>query len=159
MPEKKTFNFVVVGGEANAGPPIGPALGPLGLNVPMVVKKINELTQDYKGMKVPVVVEVNPDKTFNVIVKLPPTSALLLKEAKVEKGSSKAGTEWVADLKFESIVKVAKAKMDSMSAKTLKAAVKTVLGTCVSMGIKVEGKNPKEIIEEVNKGLWDSKIV
>ncbi len=159
MPEKKTFNFVVVGGEANAGPPIGPALGPLGLNVPMVVKRINELTADYKGMKVPVVVEVNEDKSFNVTVKLPPTSALILKEANITKGSGKAGTEWVADIKFESVVKVAKAKFDALSAKTLKGAIKTVLGTCISMGIKVEGKNPKEIIQEVNQGKWDSKIV
>jgi len=159
MAEKKSFNFVVVGGEANAGPPIGPALGPLGLNVPMVVKKINELTAEFKGMKVPVVVEVGEDKSFNVIVKLPPTSALLLKEANAQKGSSKPGTEWVGDIKFESVVKVAKAKFDAMSAKTLKGAVKTVLGTCVSMGIKVEGKNPKEVIQEVDKGIWDSKIV
>ncbi len=155
---KKAFNFIVPGGEANAGPPIGPALGPLGLNVMQVVKKINDLTGDYKGMKVPVSVEIYPDKTFNVIVKLPPTAALILKEAGLQKGSSKAGTEWAGNISFDSVIKVAKSKYDYTSAKTLKGAVKMVIGTCVSLGIKVENKAPSEILAEIDSGAFDSKI-
>lgn len=155
---KKVFNFIVPGGEANAGPPIGPALGPLGLNVMQVVKKINELTGDYKGMKVPVSVEIYPDKTFNVIVKLPPTSALILKEAGLQKGSSTPGREWVGNISLDSVIKIAKSKLDSTSAKTLKGAVKMVIGTCVSLGIKVDNKTPREVLAEIDAGMYDSKL-
>lgn len=159
MPEKKSFSFVVTGGEANAGPPIGPALGPLGLNVMAVVKRINELTEEYKGMKVPVVVEVDQEtKAFNVTVKLPPTSALILKEAGLQKGSGQAGKEYAGSISMQSVIKIAKLKMDALSAKDLKGAVKTIIGTCVSMGIKVEDKEPKAVIEEINRGLWDKAI-
>jgi large subunit ribosomal protein L11 len=156
--EKKVFSFIVPGGEANAGPPIGPALGPLALNVMQVVKKINDMTNDYKGMKVPVSVEVFSDKTFNVLVRLPPTSALILKEVGLQKGSAKPGTEWAGNISFDSIVKIAKSKYDYTSAKSLKGAVKMVIGTCTSLGIKVENKTPKEIIAEINSGAWDSRI-
>ncbi len=159
MPEKKSFSFVVTGGEANAGPPIGPALGPLGLNVMEVVKKINELTSEYKGMKVPVVVEVDQQtKSFNVSVKLPPTSALILKEAGLEKGSGQAGKEYTGNISMQSAIKIAKLKMDVLSAKDLKGAVKIIVGTCVSMGVKVEDKEPKTIIDEINRGVWDSSL-
>ncbi|MGC8661597.1 MAG: 50S ribosomal protein L11 [Nitrososphaeria archaeon] len=156
--EKKAFSFIVPGGEANAGPPIGPALGPLALNVMQVVKKINDLTADYKGMKVPVSVEVYSDKTFNVIVKLPPTSALILKEVGLQKGSAKAGTEWAGNITLDSVVKVAKNKYDYTSAKTLKGAVKMVVGTCASLGIKVENEEPEKILAEIDSGTWDAKI-
>ncbi|MEM0146394.1 MAG: 50S ribosomal protein L11 [Conexivisphaerales archaeon] len=156
--EKKAFNFIVPGGEANAGPPIGPALGPLALNVMQVVKKINDLTADYKGMKVPVSVEVYSDKTFNVVVKLPPTSALILKEIGLQKGSAKAGTEWAGNISFDSVVKIAKSKYDNTSAKTLKGAIKMIVGTCASLGIKVENKTPEEVLAEINSGAFDTKV-
>ncbi len=159
MAEKKTLSFIVDGGQATGGPPIGPALGPLGVNVMQVVKRINELTADFRGMKVPVKVHVDPEtKEFEVEVGTPTTSALLVKEAKIEKGSSQAGREFVGDVPFERVVAIAKLKMPDMNASTLKAAVKEVLGTCVSMGLKVEGRNPKEVIKEVDEGKWDPVI-
>ncbi|RLI13888.1 50S ribosomal protein L11 [Candidatus Bathyarchaeota archaeon] len=156
MGEKKTFKFLVEGGKATAGPPIGPSLGPLGLNVPMVVAKINELTKEYAGMRVPVEVTVDVEtKEFEVKVGIPTTSALIIKELGAEKGSGATGHDWIGSLTMEQVVKIAKIKRPQLMAKTLKAAVKEILGTCVSMGVLVEGKHPKEVIREVNEGLWD----
>ncbi|HDD42980.1 MAG: 50S ribosomal protein L11 [Thaumarchaeota archaeon] len=158
MPEK-TLKFLVPGGEATAGPPIGPALGPLGLNVLQVVEEINRRTSEFKGMRVPVEVIVDTDtKTFEVKVGTPTTAALIVKEAGIEKGSAQPNQDFVADLSMEQIVKIAKLKMPDMRAKTLKAAVKQVLGTCLSMGVTVEGKRAKEVIKEVDAGAYDELI-
>jgi len=158
MPEK-TLKFLVPGGEATAGPPIGPALGPLGLNVLQVVEEINRKTSEFKGMRVPVEVRVDTDtKTFEVRVGTPTTAALLVKETGVEKGSAQPNREFVADLSMEKVVKIAKLKMPDMRAKTLKAAVKQVLGTCLSMGVKVEGKTAKEVMKEVDAGAYDDLL-
>jgi len=96
MGETKTVMALIVGGEANAGPPLGPALGPLGVNVMAVVKKINESTAIYKGMRVPVKITVDTEsKSFDVEVGTPTTSALLVKEAGIGKGSGKPNAEFV----------------------------------------------------------------
>jgi len=159
MGEKKTFKFLVEGGKATAGPPIGPTLGPLGVNLPMIVAKINELTKDYAGMRVPVEVTVDVEtKEFEVSVGIPTTAALIVKELGVKKGSGAAGHEFVGDLRMEQVVKIARIKRPQSMAKTLKGVVKEVLGTCVSMGVLVEGKHPKEVIKEVDEGLWDHLI-
>lgn len=145
------------GGNASPGPPLGPALGPLGVNVGAVVAKINEATKDFKGMKVPVDVEVDTEtKQFTVILKTPTTSALIAKEAGVDKGSVTPGKEAKGNLSFQTVVKIAKMKMNDTYAKSLKGVVKEVLGTCQSMGITVDSKSPKEVIKEVEKGLYDS---
>jgi large subunit ribosomal protein L11 len=155
----KTLSFLVEGGKATAGPPIGPALGPLGLNVMQVVKKINELTQEYAGMRVPVKVIVNTEnKTFEVEVGTPTTAALIVKELKLEKGAHQSTKEWVGNLTVEQVVKIAKIKIKEIGAKSLKAAVKTVAGTCQSMGITIDGKQPKQFIEDVNRGVYDEII-
>ncbi|OYT51554.1 50S ribosomal protein L11 [Candidatus Bathyarchaeota archaeon ex4484_135] len=156
MGEKKSFKFLIEGGRATAGPPIGPSLGPLGVNLPMVVAKINELTKDYAGMRVPVEVIIDVDtKEFEVKVGIPTTSALIIKELGAEKGSGATGHEFIGSLTMEQVVRIAKIKRPQLLAKTLKAAVKEILGTCVSMGVLVEGKHPKEVIKEVDEGLWD----
>ncbi len=159
MGKKQTISTLVTGGEASAGPPLGPALGPLGVNILSVVNMINEKTKDYAGMKVPVKVEVDADtKEFTVEVGVPPTAMLILKEANVQKGSGTPNKEFVGDVSMDSIVKVAKLKMDNIYARTVKSAVKEMLGACVSIGVKVEGKPPKEMIKEVNEGAWDNKL-
>ncbi len=156
MGTKKAFKFIIDGGKATAGPPIGPALGPLGLNLMAVVNAINEATKEFAGMRVPVEVEVDVDeKTFQVKVGVPTTTALIAKELKLEKGSSRPRTEKVGDLTMEQVVKIAKIKRPSLLAKTLKGAVKEVLGTCLSMGVTVEGKSPKEVQREIDQGLYD----
>ena len=158
MPEK-TMRFLVPGGEANAGPPIGPALGPLGVNVLQIVEEINRVTAEFKGMRVPVEVTVDTDtKEFKVKVGTPTTAALIVKEAGVEKGSGTPGQQPVGNLSMEQVVRIARIKMSDMRVKSLKAAVKQVLGTCLSMGITVEGKNPKEVTREVDEGVYDELI-
>ena len=99
MGDKQSISAQVTGGEASAGPPLGPALGPLGVNIMEVINKINEKTGDFKGMKVPVTVSVDTDtKEWDIEVGIPSASALILKEANITKGTGTAGTEWVADI-------------------------------------------------------------
>jgi large subunit ribosomal protein L11 len=156
MSQRKSVRFVIEGGKATAGPPIGPALGPTGLNVMAVVNKINELTKEFAGMRVPVEVIYDPEtKEFEVKVGIPTTAALLLKELKAEKGSSSPAKQKIGDLSLEQIIKIALIKRPDLLAKTLKAATKEVLGTCLSLGITVEGKSPKEVQKEVDSGVYD----
>jgi large subunit ribosomal protein L11 len=156
MSEKKVVELLVSGGQATAGPPLGPALGPLGLNVLAVVNKINELTKDYAGMKVPVKVVVNPEtKEFEVIVGTPTTSALIVSELKIEKGSGAPNTQKVGNLSMEQLIRISKIKRPELLSKTLKSATKEILGTCVSMGVTVEGKDPREVIREIDEGKYD----
>jgi large subunit ribosomal protein L11 len=156
MVENKTVELLVAGGQATAGPPLGPALGPLGLNIMAVVTKINELTKDYAGMKVPVKISANPeDKTFDVTVGVPTSSALLVSELKIEKGSGTPNSAKVGDISVEQIVRIAKIKRPELLASTLKGAAKEVMGTCVSVGVTVEGKDPREAQKEVDQGNYD----
>jgi large subunit ribosomal protein L11 len=159
MTEKKQISALVTGGEASAGPPLGPQLGPLGVNVLAIVNEINKVTGEFKGMRVPVKIEIDQDtKQFSVSVGMPTTSALLVKEASIPKGASKPGTESVGDISFDQVVKIAKLKMGSSYANTLKSALKEVLGSAVSMGLKVNGSNPKDLMKEVDEGKWDDKL-
>jgi large subunit ribosomal protein L11 len=156
MVEKKIVDLLVSGGQATAGPPLGPALGPLGVNTMAVVTKINELTKDYAGMKVPVKVAVDvEDKTFEVTVGTPTASALIVSELKIEKGSGTPNTEKVGDLTMEQVVRIAKVKQPQLLASTLKDATKELLGTCVSMGVTVEGKDPREVQNEIDEGNYE----
>ncbi|RLI15097.1 MAG: 50S ribosomal protein L11 [Candidatus Hecatellales archaeon] len=156
MGEKKTVEALVSGGQATAGPPLGPALGPLGVNVPAIVSKINELTSDFSGVKVPVKVIVDIDtKEFEVEVGTPPTVALIVKELGVEKGSGNPKEEKIGNLTLEQVKKIARIKLGQSYAKTLKSAALEVLGTCVSMGVTVEGKDPKEVQKEMREGVHD----
>ena len=156
MVEKKIVDLLVSGGQATAGPPLGPALGPLGVNTMAVVTKINELTKDYAGMKVPVKVAVDVEnKTFEVTIGTPTASALIVSELKIEKGSGTPNTEKVGDLTMEQVVRIAKVKHPQLLASTLKGATKEVLGTCVSMGVTVEGKDPREVQTEIDQGNYE----
>jgi len=157
--EKKVINALVTGGEASAGPPLGPALGPLGVNVLGIVNEINKLTGDFKGMRVPVKVEVDQEtKQFAVTVGTPTTAALVVKEAAIAKGSGKPNLDFVGDLTIDKVVSIAKSKIAGSYAKTLRSAVKEVVGSCVSIGVKIEGKDAREFMGEINDGKWDSKF-
>ena len=155
MAEKKVVELLVNGGQANAGPPLGPALGPLGVNILLVVNKINELTKDYAGMKVPVKVTVDVEiKEFEVTVGVPTAAALVVSELKVEKGSGTPNSVKVGDLKMEQVARIARIKSPQLLASDLKNAAKEVLGTCVSMGVTVEGKDPREVQRELDEGKY-----
>jgi len=156
---KKVVEALVAGGQATAGPPLGPALGPLGVNVLAIVNKINEVTKDYAGMKVPVKVIVDTEtKEFEVTVGTPTTSALIVSELKIEKGSGSPKAQKVGNLSMEQVVRIARMKQAELLSPNLKAAVKEVLGSCVSMGVTVEGKDPKEVQKEVNEGKHDANL-
>jgi large subunit ribosomal protein L11 len=160
MEQKKSISALVTGGEASAGPPLGPALGPMGINVLQVVNTINEKTKEFHGMKVPVKVDVDPDtKKFNVEVGVPPTTALIAKEANISKGSGTAGKDFVGNISMEAIVKIAKMKIDISYATSLKSSVKEIIGSCVSSGIKVEDKPAREIYPDLMAGKFDHLIV
>lgn len=157
MPEK--LEVLVDGGKATPGPPLGPALGPLGVNIMEVIKAINERTKGFEGMKVPVTLLIDAStKAFTIEVGTPPTSALVLKEIHVEKGSGDAGKTRVGNLSLPSVVKIANMKKDAMQGKTLKARALEVVGTCVSMGVTVEGKPAKDFASEIRAGKHDRQL-
>ncbi len=160
MSEKPIIvDAMVEGGKASGGPPIGPALGPTGVNIFQVVTKINEVTQAFAGLKVPVKITVNPnDKTFEVEVGTPPTSALILKEVGSDKGSGEPNTNIIGNLTLDQVKTIAKGKADDLSALTMKAGVMIVTGTCGQMGVTIEGKPAKEFQAEVREGTWDAQL-
>ena len=157
MPER--LEVLVDGGKATPGPPLGPALGPLGLHIVQVIKDINERTKSFEGMKVPVVLLIDSKtKEYTIEVGTPPVSALILKEVGAEKGSGEAGKTMVGSITIKSIVSIAEMKKDVLQGKDLKRRAMEVVGTCVSMGVKVEGKNPKELMQEIKDGKWDAQL-
>jgi large subunit ribosomal protein L11 len=157
MGEKKTVEALIAGGAATAGPPLGPALGPMGVNVLAIVKKINEVTKDYAGMKVPVKIVVDTEtKEFEVQVGTPTTAALIVKELRIEKGSGNPKAQKVGNLTMEQVVKIAKLKRTELLSRTLKAAAKEVIGTCISMGVLIENSEPREILRQIDEGKFDN---
>lgn len=156
---EKRFNFIVSGGSANGGPPIGPALGPMGVNIMQIVGEINKQTADYKGVQVPVDVFVDTDtKAFTIKVGMLTTFALLTMAAKVSKGSGTPSKAPCADLPFDELVGVAKKKKNGLYAASLKAAVREVLGTAQSMGLTIDGKPANQVQDEIKSGAYDAQL-
>ncbi len=152
----ETIEVLVDGGKATAGAPLGPALGPMGLNVIEVVKAINEKTRSFEGMKVPVKLVIDSrTKEYTIEVGTPGTAALILKELGAEKGSGEAGKTRIGNLTLAQAVKVANMKTESMQSRDLRARVLEVVGTCVSMGVTVDGKSPKDVTAEIRAGKHD----
>ena len=157
MAEK--LEVLVDGGKATPGAPLGPALGPLGVNIVEIIKAINDKTKAFEGMKVPVTLLVDTKtKAYTITVGTPPTSALITKELGIEKGSGDAGKTRVGNLSLAQAIKVANMKADVMQAKDLKARVLEVVGTCVSKGETVEGQPAKETAREIKAGRYDAKL-
>ena len=144
---------LVPGGKASAGPPLGPALGPLGVNVAQVVAKINEQTKDLNGMQVPVKVIVKSRTEFEIEVGTPPTSALIIKEMGVEKGSG--DNSIVGNLTLEQVLKIANIKRKGLLSKTMKHAASEVIGTAGTLGATIEGMPSKEAQLAVSSGKYD----
>ncbi|MHB8567659.1 MAG: 50S ribosomal protein L11 [Nitrososphaerales archaeon] len=160
MPEIKTVSALIVGGEATAGAPLGPALGPLGVNVMSIVKQINEMTKDYPGMRVPVKINVDTGtKQFTVEVGIPTASALIVKESGAAKGSATPKTAPAGNLTIDQLIKIAGVKMPQSYGATIKSVAEEVAGSCVSMGITIEGKPAREFIAEVKQNKWDDSFV
>ncbi len=156
---KESVDVLIEGGKATAAPPLGPALGPLGVNIGQVVADINKKTDSFKGMQVPVKVIVDSDtKEYDITVGTPPASALIKKEAGIAKGSSNPLTDKVANLTIEQIIKIAKMKEDNLLGKDLKQKVKEIMGTCQAMGVLVENVPANDAISQVNQGKFDEEI-
>jgi large subunit ribosomal protein L11 len=150
---------LVEGGKASAGPPLGPALGPLGVNIMEIINTINDKTKDFNGMKVPVKVIVDPkSKSFEIEVGTPPAASLILNEIGLEKGSGAPSSHKIGDLSIDQAMKIAQMKKDNLLGKTLKQKTKEIIGTCVSIGVRVEGKTPTAVLKEIDAGVYDKKF-
>lgn len=157
MAEK--LEALVDGGKATPGPPLGPALGPLGVNIVEIINAINDKTKAFAGMKVPVTLLVDPaTKKYEITVGTPPASALILKQLGIEKGSGNPRTSVVGDLSIDKLVKVAQQKGDSLLGANLKNKCKEIAGTCVSMGVTIEGLPPKDAQKALDEGKWDDAL-
>jgi large subunit ribosomal protein L11 len=160
LAEVKSISALVVGGEASAGPPLGPSLGPLGVNVMAIVKEINEQTKNYAGMRVPVKINIDTEtKQFSVEVGTPTAAALIVKEAGISKGSGTPKTATVGNLTPEQIVRIASTKIQQSYASDVKSVVKEIAGACLSMGVTIDGKSAKDFVAEVDQGKWDDVLL
>jgi large subunit ribosomal protein L11 len=149
---------LVSGGKASPGPPLGPALGPLGINIKEVVEKINEKTRDYNGMQVPVKIIVDDKKNVEIEVGTPPTASLIMKELGILKGSGNAGSEIVGNLSIQQVIRIARMKKEDVLSYDLKSTMKEVMGTCVPMGVNVEGVKPRESQKALDEGKFDDVL-
>jgi len=154
-----TVEALVEGGKASAGPPLGPALGPLGVNIMQIINAINDKTKQFEGMKVPVKVTIDSKtKKFDIEVGTPPASSLILKELNLEKGSGAPSSRKIGNLTVDQAIKIAKMKQDGLLGRNLNKKTKEIIGTCVSIGVTVEGKKPKDIQKAIDDGTYDSKF-
>ncbi|MFB6281915.1 MAG: 50S ribosomal protein L11 [Haloferacaceae archaeon] len=154
-----TIEALVPGGQADPGPPLGPELGPTPVNVQEVVQRINDETAAFDGMEVPVTVEYEDDGSFTVEVGVPPTAELIKDEAGFETGSGEPHEEFVADLTVEQVRTIAEQKSSDLLAYDLKNAAKEVVGTCTSLGVTIEGNDPREFKERIDAGDYDEVFV
>jgi len=153
------IKLLIDGGDMKPGPAIAQQIGPMGINIGKVISSVNDATKEFKGVKVPVELDINEKtKEFTVKTSSPPTSELIKKELNVEKGSSKHAEIKVGNASIEDVIKVTKIKYSNMLEKDFKSAVKSVLGTCASVGILVEDKEPNELIHDVASGKFDKEI-
>ena len=153
------IKILAEGGSMAPGPALSQKLGPAGINIGQVISKVNDATKNFKGMKVPVEIDVDMGtKQFEVKVFSPPVSGLLKKELGVEKGSGAQKKIQVANASIEQIILIAKTKLPNLLCNDLKSAVKSVVGTCVSLGILIENKPAVEIEQEIDEGKYDKEI-
>ena len=153
------IKLLVEAGDMKPGPALSQKLGPAGINIGKVIQDVNKATISFKGIKVPIELDVDAKtKNFTINVFTPPVSELLKKELGIEKGSGQHKKINVANAAIEQIISVAQTKMPGMLCKDFKSAVKSVVGSCVSLGILIEDKNPKETEKEIDAGKYDKEI-
>ncbi len=150
-----TIEVLVPGGEANPGPPLGPELGPTPVDVQEVVQNINDETAAFDGMEVPVTVEYDDDGSFDIGIGVPPTAELIKDEAGFDTGSSEPQKDFVADMSVDQVKKIAEQKSSDLLSYDLFNAAKEVVGTCTSLGVTIEGNNPREFKQRMEAGDYD----
>jgi large subunit ribosomal protein L11 len=151
----ETIEVLVPGGQADPGPPLGPELGPTPVDVQAVVREINDRTAAFDGTEVPVTVTYEEDGSFEIEVGVPPTAELIKDEAGFETGSGEPQETFVADLSVEQVVQIAEQKLPDLLAYDLENAAKEVVGTCVTLGVTVEGEDPREFKQRIDGGEYD----
>jgi large subunit ribosomal protein L11 len=152
------LKVMVDGGKASAGAPLGPALGPTGINIGAVVAKINEKTAALAGMKVPVTIKINKDKSFEVEVGLPPISELIKKESKAAKGAANPKVDVMGNLTIAQVISIAQTKYDKLNAIKMKKCAAEVIGSCDSMGVTIEGMKARDAQKALREGKWDAEL-
>ena len=139
---KKEIGFIklqIPAGQANPAPPVGPALGQHGVNIMEFCKAFNSSTQDQPGMIIPVEITVYADRSFSYITKTPPAATLIIKAAKISKGSGEPNKEKVGKISKKDLEEIASLKMKDLNANIIENAVKMIAGTARSMGVEVVG--------------------
>ncbi len=143
---------LVEGGKATSGPPFGPALGPLGVNINAIIAEINDKTKQFAGIKIPVKVIIDSGtKAHRIEIGMPPTSALILKELGIQLGA-KAKGEIVGNITLEQVRQIAKAKEARLYGNSAASRITQILGTCKSMGVTFEGEDPRIAIKKIKAG-------
>ncbi|MUV87895.1 50S ribosomal protein L11 [Natronomonas sp. CBA1123] len=150
-----TIEVLVPGGQANPGPPLGPELGPTPVDVQAVVNEINEQTEAFDGTEVPVTVDYDDDGSFSIDVGVPPTAALIKDELGFETGSGVPQEDFVADMSAEQLKKIAEQKLPDLLAYDARGASKEVAGTCVSLGVTIEGEDARTYKQRLEDGEFD----
>lgn len=141
------------------GPAVAQQLGPMGINIGKVISDINIATEEFKGITVPVHLDVNSKtKNFTIKVLSPPTSELIKKELKIEKASGERKKLIVGNLAIEQVITITKTKQKNLLAKEFISALKSIIGTCMTLGVLIENKDPKEVLEEIKNGLYKDEI-
>jgi large subunit ribosomal protein L11 len=157
--KKTQIKLLIEGGNMQPGPVLSQKIGPLGMNMGQVIQKINEATKNFEGLKVPIELEIdNSTKQFEVIVFSPPVSELIKKELGLEKGTGDHKKTKVANASIEQIINVTKTKQANLLSRDFKSAVKTVVGSCVTLGVLIENKPAKEIEQDIDEGKYDKEI-
>jgi len=151
--------LLVEGGNMQPGPSLSQKIGPLGINIGKIIQRINEATKNFHGLKVPVELDVNTKtKDFEIKIFSPPVSELLKKELGIEKGSGIQYKLYAANASIEQIISIAKTKLPNLLCKDLKSAVKTVIGTCASLGVLVENQLAAELGHQIAGGKFSKEI-
>ena len=154
-----SIEVLVPGGEADPGPPLGPELGPTPVDVQAVVQEINDQTAAFDGTEVPVTVDYEDDGSFEIDVGVPPTAALIKDELGFETGSGEPQEDFVADMSVEQLKTVAEQKLPDLLAYDTKSAAKEVAGTCVSLGVTIEGEDARTFKQRIDDGEYDDVLV
>lgn len=156
---KETVDVLIVGGKATAAPPLGPALGPKGVNIGNVVADINKKTADFAGMQVPVKVIIDTEtKSYEIELGTPPASALIKQELGIKKAAGNPLTEVVGDLSFDQVLKITRMKSGNLTGKNNKMKAKEIVGTCRSAGVTIDGKKASVVHAEIDNGDYDAKF-
>ena len=147
----KKIKLQIQAGKATPAPPVGTVLGPAGINLQEFCTKYNDATRDKMGDVVPVEISIYDDRTFDFVLKTPPTPTLLLKAAGIQKGSTKGANSTVATISKDDVKKIAEIKLPDLNAYDLDSAMRIVAGTARNMGIAVKGMTDVELEEQAKE--------